>query len=160
MERWAFGAGATLGPGLVRDVLQELGLLHGRKSEKAVDLVFRTVKRGLEMLPQMVQTLRQAAAKGRLYHEVPLRYFDSHGTRVEGAIDLVYQDEDGWHILDYKAGAVAPTVDKPLESPKLRQHYAQVRCYADGFEKVVGDAPASYGIWYMAHGLLLRWTSR
>jgi ATP-dependent exoDNAse (exonuclease V) beta subunit len=107
--------------------------------------------------PALVATLTAAAARGKLFHEIPIRYRTGAGEQVSGDIDLLWHDQDGWHILDYKAGAAVPTADAPLQSATLIKHHAQVSCYAEGVGKLVGEPVADYGIWYTRYGLVVRW---
>ena len=80
---------------------------------------------------------------------------------VEGTVDLIWKDEEGWHLLDYKAGPKYPhgTNDEALRHDNLRHHHAQVECYRQGLDRLL-DAPlVDFGVWYVAAGLVVRWKS-
>jgi ATP-dependent exoDNAse (exonuclease V) beta subunit len=81
------------------------------------------------------------------------------GARVEGTIDLLWKDEAGWHLLDYKAGSDYPhgTGDEPLRHENLRKHYTQVSLYVEGLEKTIPGPLLDFGVWYVPAGLAVRW---
>jgi ATP-dependent exoDNAse (exonuclease V) beta subunit len=45
---------------------------------------------------------RAAARIGGCRRETPVTWTDRDGTLVEGVVDLAYEDEEGWHVLDFK----------------------------------------------------------
>ena len=82
---------------------------------------------------------------------------DSGGTEtapetvLRGTIDLVYQDDDGWHIVDYKtdrvrdAGALS---DLPPQHPYRKQ----IRRYARFWRRLTGEPAATASLWFTDSG--------
>ena len=157
MEHWGYGAGRSPDPGMIKELLSSQLLGSGADPQGEAAHVLGIVDSAVEHLPDLVAALSRAAAAGQLFHEVPLRFEDRNGARISGFVDLLYRDEEGWHILDYKAGTEAPTATAPLDSSVLKKHHAQVQCYAEGIEKLTGERPVDYGIWYTSYGLVVCW---
>ena len=109
--------------------------------------------------PKTLARLAAAATRNELYHEVPLRYTESDGSVVEGIVDLLWREDDGWHLLDYKAGTNHPhgTGDEPLQFENLRHHYAQISLYAEGLKELLTEPLVDIGIWYVLPGLVVLW---
>lgn len=86
---------------------------------------------------------RAAQARGRLRRETPLAFIDDRGAGdavVEGIIDLAFEEDAGWVVVDFKT-------DHELEGVPLDTYQRQVGLYADGIARATGR-PAS--------GILLR----
>ena len=107
--------------------------------------------------PALLAELKDAAARGELFHEVAVGYPRADGAWVEGVIDLLYRDGEGaWHLVDYKTdrGGEANAIDV-----KVREYYPQVRAYADA---VSGELPGGAGVktfrlWLLVMGVVARW---
>ena len=71
-----------------------------------------------------------------VYCELPFCYMEDDKTICNGVIDVVYLDDRGWHIVDYKTNA---------QVCGLEEHYqAQLDAYAKAFKIMTGnDADAS-----------------
>jgi ATP-dependent exoDNAse (exonuclease V) beta subunit len=65
---------------------------------------------------------RAADARGRCRREAPLTWCADDGALVEGAVDLAFEDEDGWCVLDFKT-------DQAIEA-QLEVYRRQVAIYA------------------------------
>jgi ATP-dependent helicase/nuclease subunit A len=113
-----------------------------------------------ELTPGMVETahsmvdrfLASSLAKNvkaarQVFAEYPFStVIDSGPTTVErGFIDLVYQDAEGWHIVDYKTDQVE---ERPLDVPDDHKYARQVRRYADAWESVAGEPVADVALWF------------
>jgi ATP-dependent exoDNAse (exonuclease V) beta subunit len=83
---------------------------------------------------------RAAAARHRLRRETPLAMTDARGTLVEGVVDLAFEGDDGWVVVDFKT-------DQELAGVALETYRRQVQLYAHGISRATGR-PAS--------GILLR----
>ena len=111
----------------------------------------------LEGQPALVQRLRAAAGAGHLFHELDLSFV--HGDlHIAGQVDLVWKDDAGRHILDYKWGASeipdAETTARDLGSTYLKQVYT----YAEGFQAAWPDETlVDYGLWFCAHDVVDVW---
>jgi ATP-dependent helicase/nuclease subunit A len=88
--------------------------------------------------------------------EVPLQALWEEGvvvpTLLRGAIDLVFREDDGWVLVDYKT-------DRPgaggLEK-KAREHAVQVRLYAEAWEKCTGERVREAFLYFTAYAELAR----
>jgi len=118
-----------------------------------------------EVTPGMVETAyrmvdrflasslaKDVRAADQVFAEYPFStVIDSGPTRVErGSIDLVYQDAEGWHIVDYKTDQVAegPLEEGPLDVPDYHKYARQVHRYADAWESVAGEPVADAALWF------------
>jgi len=89
---------------------------------------------------------RMTAAEER-HAEVPfgLPHTSSDGLPgvMEGTIDLVFRDADGWTIVDYKTDAVHGNVEE------LAAHHApQLRAYAAAWEEITGEEAHAL-LWFL-----------
>jgi ATP-dependent exoDNAse (exonuclease V) beta subunit len=82
---------------------------------------------------------REAARHGRVRREAPVTLVRASGVLVEGVVDLAFEREDGWTIVDFKTDA---DVSEALET-----YQRQVQLYAAAIARATGR-PAS--------GVLLR----
>ena len=81
---------------------------------------------------------RRALSSKHRFVEMPLLYRDAslpESPLVEGKIDLLFEESDGWQIVDWKtdrlAGAAARAEREALYAPQLR-------AYEEGLRKVLG----------------------
>ena len=155
MERWGFGPGGReLDEALVIEVLKELALDGPTaSSQPRATHLLALARRARDANPELWSSLGRAARSHHVFHEVELVYPRTQTEWVRGDIDLLWQDEAGWHILDYKSGQGPQS----LADAALRKHYAQVRLYADGFAQVTGTPAVDFGLWYVATGQVIRW---
>src|SRR5690606_7062207 len=66
-------------------------------------------------------------------------------TLLRGVIDLVFLEERGWVVVDYKTDRVVPAT-----IPALTEHYApQVRTYADVWQSLTGHAVCEAGLFFI-----------
>ena len=155
MERWAFGGGGELDEAMTRQVLEGQELIPHPDEADRVQRLLDYASTIRKAQPTLVERLAAVAKNGELYHEVPLRYlYDSK--RCEGLVDLVWKDEAGWHLLDYKTGH-HPKEPNPLSDDKLKAHFAQTRLYALGLQRLLGEPLVDFGLWYVGPGLVVRW---
>jgi len=83
---------------------------------------------------------KRAMSSTRRFSEAPFQILvddDETGlpTVVRGAIDLVFEESDGWVVVDYKTDVLAGRTPK-----QIAEHYApQVKLYADAWERCTGD---------------------
>ena len=79
---------------------------------------------------------RAAAAAGRCRRESPLVVRADDGTLLEGAVDLAFEEDGRWVVVDFKT-------DRELED-QLEAYRRQVRLYADVIAQATGT-PADAG---------------
>ena len=71
-----------------------------------------------------------ADARGDLRRETPVAVTDSHGTVVNGVVDLAFREDDGWVVVDFKT-------DREI-SDRLADYQEQVRLYACAIARATG----------------------
>ncbi len=74
---------------------------------------------------------RAAMARGACRRETPIQFVDEDGTVVEGVVDLAYEEEGGWVVIDFKTDAEPGTI------PAYRN---QLALYVRGLKKAL-DRP-------------------
>jgi ATP-dependent helicase/nuclease subunit A len=74
---------------------------------------------------------RQAQRGGRLRRETPLAFLDGHGLMVEGVVDLAFEEETGWTVVDFKT-------DQEIETGQLQTYLRQVALYAAAIGRATG----------------------
>ncbi|MDT8323403.1 MAG: UvrD-helicase domain-containing protein [Bacteroidota bacterium] len=73
---------------------------------------------------------------------------DALPTALSGIIDVVFEDEEGWTIVDYKTDDV-----RDAEDPRVDQYRLQVAAYRDAWERITGQRPRTV-LWFVATGLI------
>ncbi|HEY4229948.1 MAG TPA: PD-(D/E)XK nuclease family protein, partial [Thermoanaerobaculia bacterium] len=66
---------------------------------------------------------------------------------LQGAIDLVFEEDDGWVLVDYKSDAVTPKNRAQL----VKFYEPQVEMYRRYWEKLTGK-PTRAGIFFVQGG--------
>jgi len=86
---------------------------------------------------------RRALGARRVYCEVPFHYAEELGGEeivVHGAMDLVFEEEGGWVIVDYKTDE--PPTGKALgrrgAGERLRDYAEQLEAYSRAWERITG----------------------
>ncbi|MDH3270987.1 MAG: UvrD-helicase domain-containing protein [Gemmatimonadota bacterium] len=74
-------------------------------------------------------------------------------TVLEGVIDLVFKESDGWVIADYKTD-VGTDPDFPAREQAYRR---QVELYADAWRRLTGDPVKERVLFFTAQGRVERW---
>jgi ATP-dependent exoDNAse (exonuclease V) beta subunit len=68
---------------------------------------------------ELLQRARIAEASGRLRREVPITLVRGAGLLVEGVVDLAFEDDEGWVVVDFKTdqelGASADTYVRQVQ---------------------------------------------
>lgn len=106
------------------------------------------VQRALRMLDgflasQLWSDLQQAR---RVLTEHPITWKTEAGAVARGTIDLLFQADDGWRLVDYKTDAIISTTDLQFEIE--RHSYAeQVYRYVQAWEKSASESVTEGGIW-------------
>jgi len=99
--------------------------------EEAVEDAAALVRRALD-----TPTLRRAARARRVLREAPFCVKEGN-TFTEGKIDLVFEDEDGLVVADYKTDLIPPAGPSGL----ARRYAKQAEAYADAVARVSGRRP-------------------
>jgi ATP-dependent exoDNAse (exonuclease V) beta subunit len=104
------------------------------EAEAAVPLVTAVLQHDLFV------RARRAQAGGRLRRETPLAFLDDHGLMVEGVVDLAFEEDTGWTVVDFKT-------DQEIETGQFQAYLRQVALYAAAIGRATGR---------LASGVLLR----
>jgi len=87
--------------------------------------------------------------------EVPFQILRDEGaalpTILRGAIDLVFYEEGGWVLVDYKTDRL----DRSTPREAADRYAAQVRLYADAWERCSGDRVRVALIYFTASGTIV-----
>jgi ATP-dependent exoDNAse (exonuclease V) beta subunit len=75
---------------------------------------------------------RTAAARGQCRRETPITRTLADGTLLEGVVDLAFEDNGRWMVLDYKT-------DRELASAGEEQYRRQVGLYAAAIAEATGQ---------------------
>ena len=81
-----------------------------------------------------------AFAATRRFVEMPLLYVDDSlpdRPLVEGKIDLLFEEADGWQVVDWKTDRVDTPADRLA---RQEFHAPQIRAYEQGLRKLLGPA--------------------
>jgi ATP-dependent exoDNAse (exonuclease V) beta subunit len=114
-----------------RDAIAELAALHGRihaAPDEEVAAATRLVEAALAH-PLMLRA-REAERRGRCRRETPITAVAPDGTVLEGVLDLAFEEDAGWTVVDFKTEA---------EVAGLGARYRrQVGAYASMVARVTG----------------------
>ncbi len=136
MERIDFGA-----PETARDVARAISRSTGF-GEDLVDEAAALVRSALGE-----PIMRRAAVTSRSSREVP--FCLSHaGTTIEGKIDLLFEEDDGIVVVDYKTDAVALGGANAL----AERYRDQAEAYALAVREVSGTPPKEIVVFFMRTG--------
>ncbi|MPY89258.1 MAG: AAA family ATPase [Luteitalea sp.] len=105
---------------------QQMRVLGASSEERpvAVALVASTLRH------PVFARAREAAARGRVRRETPVALVGDDGVLLEGVVDLAYEAEEGWVVVDFKT-------DQELDGP-LDQYRRQVGLYAEAIARATG----------------------
>ncbi|CAN5884036.1 hypothetical protein BH23GEM9_BH23GEM9_00010 [soil metagenome] len=70
---------------------------------------------------------------------------------IDGRIDLVFRDEGGWSIVDYKSDAAGADIPAEL----MRRYHAQLELYAAAWERITGEAVTARWLLFTATGAVV-----
>ena len=119
-----------------RDVLDDVAAFEARllamddaDATAAVDVVERVLAH------ELLGRARRAAARTPGRRETPVTLTLDDGTLVEGVVDLAFEEDGAWTVVDYKT-------DREIASEGEEQYCRQLSLYASAIERATG-APAS-----------------
>ena len=111
--------------------VRKLAVLHGRILGADPGEVAAAGELVLDVLGHpIVRAAARAAAAGRCHREAPLTYRCADGSIVEGAVDLAFESEEGFVVVDFKT-------DRP-EGVTLERYRRQVGLYAAAIARATG----------------------
>ncbi len=118
------------GAGAVREMAELQGRILGAPPD---EIAAATEVVGVVLGHDILKRATAAAAAGRCRRESPLVVRAEDGTLLEGTVDLAFEEDGRWVVVDFKT-------DRELEE-QLDAYRRQVRLYADVIARVTG-APA------------------
>ena len=109
--------------------------------QKAAKTLIENEKVALDpsALVARVKALRKKALLDRLkkaktiLREVPLKFKTTGNVYYDGNIDLLFEKDDGWVLVDYKTITVS---DKQEEEKVQKKYQAQMGIYAEGLKQI------------------------
>ena len=84
---------------------------------------------------ELLARARRAAARGACRRETPVTLTLDDGTLVEGIVDLAFEEDGAWTVVDYKT-------DREIATDGEEQYRRQVAAYASAIARATG-APVS-----------------
>ncbi|MXZ46679.1 MAG: AAA family ATPase [Chloroflexi bacterium] len=132
-----------------------LATLVREESERALDgaAVDALAREAGEMLAEFARTSVAEALTDpavERWFELPFAW-DWDGLPVHGAIDLVYRDAEGWHVIDFKTDSLEGTTAEAV----ARRYLVQIGLYQRAVEAVVGEDSAA-GLLFLRSGELVQ----
>jgi ATP-dependent helicase/nuclease subunit A len=98
---------------------------------------------------------KRAQQSGHRFTEVPFQVLREEAgevpTVLRGAIDLIFKEDDGWVLVDYKTDILAGETPGDL----VRRYAPQVRLYAAAWEECAGEAVKETALYFTQADLLL-----
>ncbi len=132
-----------------------LAAIVREESERALDgaAVDELARESAAMLAEFARTPVAATLADpdvERWFELPFAW-DWDGLPVHGAIDLVYRDADGWHVVDFKTDGL----DGTSASAVAERYLVQIGLYQRAVEAAVGEEPAA-GLLFLRSGELVQ----
>jgi ATP-dependent exoDNAse (exonuclease V) beta subunit len=81
---------------------------------------------------ELLRRARAADAVGACRRETPITYVMQNGTVVEGIVDLAFEENDSWTVVDYKT-------DVEVAADGEERYRGQVAFYADAIARATGQ---------------------
>jgi ATP-dependent helicase/nuclease subunit A len=104
------------------------------------------IKRAGEMVREALNSplLQRVIKSGNYQKEVPFTY-KGNGTIFEGVMDVVFKEEDGLVVLDFKTDLVK----KDELNSKVEHYKPQVRVYLDAIKTIFGKPPKEVILFFL-----------
>jgi ATP-dependent helicase/nuclease subunit A len=87
------------------------------------------------LLIEVPFSLRLSASEYASMIDAPLPPDGAPAELIDGRIDLVFREADGWVVVDYKTDAAGESIPASL----MAQYRAQLRLYAQAWERITGE---------------------
>jgi ATP-dependent exoDNAse (exonuclease V) beta subunit len=119
-----------------RDMLEDIAAAEGRVLEMAdgdATAAAAAVERVLAH--DLLDRARRANARGACRRETPITLTLDDGTLVEGVVDLAFEEDGAWTVVDYKT-------DREIADKGEEQYWRQLSLYAAAISQAT-NAPTS-----------------
>ena len=135
--------------------MSALAAIVREESERALDeaAVDELARQSAAMLAEFARSpvaATLAEPDVQRWFELPFAW-DWDGLPVHGAIDLVYHDADGWHVVDFKTDGLDGTSARDV----AERYLVQIGLYQRAVEAAVGEEPAA-GLLFLRSGELVQ----
>ncbi len=147
-----------LGGVALRNLARDLLVERGRDLDPDGEPVELDTLLGLVAAVRGSELWRRAMASPERYTELPFAVTDMDADAplpelLEGVIDLVFRDESGWVIADYKTDSG----DDPHFGARVAQYRRQVDLYARCWERLTGESVCERILVFTAQGRVESW---
>jgi ATP-dependent exoDNAse (exonuclease V) beta subunit len=116
-----------------RDVLEQIAEIQGRVLGAAPpEIEAAAVSASRVLASPTMDRARVAERRGCCRRETPVTLTTADGVLVEGIVDLAFEDQDGWTVVDFKT-------DQEL-SVALDRYKRQVGLYAEAIRRATAQA--------------------
>ena len=133
LRRWKFPPDITLDRHLEAFALGEGLVEHGQRA--------RAVAESKELLRRCWENERRKEIEEAVerYHELPFSRPLPSGNPAIGVIDLLFRDDNGWTIVDFKTDELGD--EEALRAIVEKEHYQQLLGYKSAVESLLGVTP-------------------
>jgi ATP-dependent exoDNAse (exonuclease V) beta subunit len=122
---------ATVALDAARDAVAEVAALQARLlGATPEETAAATAVVEAALAHPLLLRAREAWRRGRCRRECPITAVQADGSILEGVLDLAFEEDDGWTVVDFKTQA-------ELVGP-LARHRRQVAAYAAVVARVTG----------------------
>jgi ATP-dependent exoDNAse (exonuclease V) beta subunit len=116
-----------------RAALEALAEVHGRILSAPVEELAAAVQTGERVLAHaLLARARAALGRGACRRETPVTCLLSDGVMVEGIVDLAFEEQGAWTVVDYKT-------DRELAASGEDRYRRQVALYASAIAQASGQ---------------------
>jgi ATP-dependent exoDNAse (exonuclease V) beta subunit len=124
------------------DLLEEMAVIEGKNLGASGPMI----KRAGEMVREAMNSpiLQRVIKSANYQKEVPFTYKDN-GTIFEGIMDVVFKEEDGLVVLDFKTDLV----EKDKLNLKIEHYQPQVKVYSDAIKTIFGQPPKEVILFFL-----------
>ena len=124
------------------DLLEEMAVIEGKDLGASGPMIKRAgeMVRGAMSSPMLQRVIKSA----NYQKEVPFTYKDN-GTIFEGVMDVVFKEEDGLVVLDFKTDLV----EKNELNLKIEHYQPQVKVYSDAIKTIFGQPPKEVILFFL-----------
>ena len=113
------------------DSLTRLASAHGRLLDAEPEEIAEAESAVRRVLAHpVIRAAARAAASGKCYRETPVTLRAADGSLIEGTVDLAFDDDDGFVVVDFKT-------DRELDGA-LDRYQRQVQIYAAAVSSALG----------------------
>ncbi|MFW6096481.1 MAG: UvrD-helicase domain-containing protein [Chloroflexota bacterium] len=114
--------------------VRQFGIVDEQRVNRVANSVIALLRRF-----QKTELFNTISRADRRLHEVPFTIRDEEGVHQSRRIDLMFQNGDGWHVVDFKSDRL--NAKGQLERRLDRSYKPQLRHYARAVQQLLGVRP-------------------